>query len=310
MFYAPFKHLFGRFPCRLLGLCLFDAACVSQIRIHVPPASTRLASVRIPQRASGGQKRVVLADPSNVREQLRPDAYLLYGAEYTDIRTTWNDFIQQNSPKEQADLFVGALRAAIGRVKQPALRPLLSLLSLNRTLLSDERGLANFEPFLREGNQQVVQTLVEAFEGTIPPNVATDILHDVLPRGVLQTFAQTFRANDDVDRGLREIEAHFQLVALLLSHSPALLFLGPLVSLALDATPLQNVFLPTMPSDEMFRSPLGYSTFGRENLTYYMCPNGHAFPVGEYGQPRASSHCRTCNLPIGMGAQNLPLNQP
>ena len=35
-------------------------------------------------------KREGLADASNVIEQLRSDAYLLYGAEYTDIRTTWN----------------------------------------------------------------------------------------------------------------------------------------------------------------------------------------------------------------------------
>ena len=167
------------------------------------------------------------------------------------------------------------------------MRPLLCLLSLNRTLLSDERGLATFEQLLQEGNQQVVQPLVASFEGVAAPDVATAIVRDVLPRGALPTFAQTRHANDDVDRGLREVEAHFQLVVLLLSRSRHSPFLTPLVALALDATRMPNTYLPTMPSDEMFKVRSAIQRAGRENLTYYTCPNGHAFAVGECGQPRA-----------------------
>ena len=240
--------------------------------------------------------------------EIRVDAYLLYGAEYTDIRTTWNEFIWQNAPK--ADLFVDALRAAIGRVQQPAMRPLLCLLSLNRTLLSDERGLATFEQLLRECNQQVVQTLVASFEGVAQPDVAAAIVRDVLPRGALPTFAQTRRANDDMDRGLREVEAHFQLVVLLLSRTRLSPFLTPLVALALDATRMPNAYLPTMPSDEMFLVFWAIQSAGREKLTYYKCPNGHVFAVGESGSLRATTYCLECNQPIGMGMQYQRIKQP
>ena len=245
-----------------------------------------------------------------MKREVRADAYLLYGAEYTDIRTTWNDFIGRNAPKEQVEPFAGALKAAIGCVQQPALRPLLCLLSLNRTLLSHESGLATFEQILREGNQQVVQLLVASFEGVAQSNVATAIVRDVLPRGVLPTFAQTRRANDDVDRGLREVEAHFQLVVLQLSRTRPSPFLTPLVNLALDATRMPKAYLPTMPSDEMFEVRSAIQSAGRETLTYYTCPNGHAFAVGECGKPRATTYCRTCNQPIGMGVQNQRIKQP
>ena len=245
-----------------------------------------------------------------MRREVRADAYLMYGADYTAICTTWNEYIGRNAPKEQADLFAGALRAAIERVQQPTLRPLLCLLSLNRTLLSDERGLTTFEQLRREGNQQVVQTLVASFKGVAEPNVSNAIVNDVLPRGALPTFAQTRRAVDDMDRGLREVETHFQLVVLLVSRTRPSPFLTPLVNLALDATRMPKAYLPTMPSDEMFEVRSAIQSAGRENLTYYTCSNGHAFAVGECGQPRATTHCRTCNQPIGMGVQNQLLNQP
>lgn len=135
----------------------------------------------------------------NVREQLRPDAFLLYGAEYAALRTTWSDLLYRagdatrsgsGSNDAQVALFASALKDAIGRVAQPELRPLLALLSLGRTLLADDRGVATFEQLVTSGDQQIVQSLAAAFEGISPLNLITPTLQKLLPRGSLPTFAQ------------------------------------------------------------------------------------------------------------------------
>lgn len=133
----------------------------------------------------------------NVREQLRPDAFLLYGAEYTALRTTWSDLLYRASDASrpaseggQVALFASVLKDAIGRVAEPELRPLLALLSLGRTLLADDRGVSSFEQLLTAGDQQIVHSLASAFEGVSPPNQITPTLEILLPRGSLPTFAQ------------------------------------------------------------------------------------------------------------------------
>ena len=152
-------------------------------------------------RVDSSRQAAARSQTPNVREQLRPDAFLLYGAEYSALRTTWSDLLYRvgdatatrpasGLDAAQVALFASALKDSIGRVAQPELRPLLALLSLGRTLLADERGVATFEQLVTAGDQQVVQSLAAAFEGISPLNLITPTLEKLLPRGSLPTFAQ------------------------------------------------------------------------------------------------------------------------
>lgn len=116
---------------------------------------------------------------------------------------------------------------------------------------------------------------------------------------------------DDIDMGLRELEAHFQLVAVLLmnsNRSPP--FLAPLLQLALEPQRVAEAFLPTMPSDDLYelrqiittRDP-GDHLRVTSRMTFYTCANGHPFSVGSCGSPQVVSKCQ-CGAIIGMGVSN------
>jgi hypothetical protein len=253
-------------------------------------------------------RAAALGAATNTQEHSQPDSFLLYGSEYSEIRTTWSDLLFRSGEQLQQQvqsavtLFAAALQAAVGRIAQPALRPLIALLALQRALRADDTGLRRFEELLRNSNQEILQPLMQSFDTLTTPAVATAALQSLLPRGALPTSAQTaLQPADDLDVGLRELEAHFQLAAVLLTRcnrTPP--FLQPLLQLAMSPAQMRNAFLPTMPSDEMFDVRNAIQQRG-ENLHYYTCPNGHTFAVGECGNPQEASYCRTCRAPIGMG---------
>jgi trimeric autotransporter adhesin len=81
---------------------------------------------------------------------------------------------------------------------------------------------------------------------------------------------------------------------------------GPLqlfTELLLRPEALAGCFLPGMPADsgmEMVRTALAGS------VTYYTCPNGHRYGIGNCGQPMQVSTCPECRAQIG-GSNHVPL---
>jgi hypothetical protein len=59
----------------------------------------------------------------------------------------------------------------------------------------------------------------------------------------------------------------------------------------------QNYYLPTMPQDETLEAKAAVM----DATKWYQCANGHAYAIGNCGQPKETSKCATCGAPVGGG---------
>ncbi|XP_077330445.1 E3 ubiquitin-protein ligase RNF213-like isoform X2 [Lithobates pipiens] len=83
------------------------------------------------------------------------------------------------------------------------------------------------------------------------------------------------------------------LASILLSGNNNLLL--PLKNLSFSSARMQNSFLPTMPED-MFTNARSAM---REQVHWYICPNGHYCAIGECGQPMQIGQCPDCGVNVG-----------
>ncbi len=65
--------------------------------------------------------------------------------------------------------------------------------------------------------------------------------------------------------------------------------------LARNPSNAQNLFLPTMPQDETLEAKAAV----RDATSWYMCTNGHAYAIGDCGQPAFEGKCPSCSAPVG-----------
>ncbi|MFO0003818.1 MAG: hypothetical protein ACK559_22085, partial [bacterium] len=56
----------------------------------------------------------------------------------------------------------------------------------------------------------------------------------------------------------------------------------------------QNLYLPTMPQDETLEAKAAVDA-----RVWYQCSTGHAYAIGECGQPMETSKCITCGALVG-----------
>jgi hypothetical protein len=99
-------------------------------------------------------------------------------------------------------------------------------------------------------------------------------------------------------RSLAEAVVHFNIVMDSLKDNR---ILQPLIALITDSGTMANAFLPTMPQDDLADVKevlLRVQTTG-ENPTFYQCPNGHPYVIGNCGRPAVHDTCRQCGEPIG-----------
>ncbi|KAL3881513.1 hypothetical protein ACJMK2_027945, partial [Sinanodonta woodiana] len=86
----------------------------------------------------------------------------------------------------------------------------------------------------------------------------------------------------------------------------------PLVRLATQPQTMKDAFMPTMPQDDVEEIKKVILTHkGNDNPTFYLCPNGHPYVIGECGRPYSVSKCPNCGLEIGGNSHVLlPGNTP
>ncbi|CAH2291483.1 E3 ubiquitin- ligase RNF213 [Pelobates cultripes] len=150
------------------------------------------------------------------------------------------------------------------------------------------------------------------------PNQHTVLLHDSVKNHIqdvsfLQepTTRQFVHSLLDNSRPLLKVAPHMQgahcAVIGLATHLAAVLLsvqnnlIGPLRNLAFFPNKMQNSYLPTMPEDLFFQ----FKGAVKEQLTWYVCRNGHYSAVGECGQPMQLGKCVDCNEVVG-GQNHAP----
>ncbi|XP_041347097.1 E3 ubiquitin-protein ligase RNF213-like [Gigantopelta aegis] len=71
-------------------------------------------------------------------------------------------------------------------------------------------------------------------------------------------------------------------------------FLHPLITMATNPALLTNTLLPTMPQDDLLQIKQAL-----QGAVIYRCPNGHAYAIGDCGQPATKGMCNVCHSEIG-----------
>ncbi|XP_046558708.1 E3 ubiquitin-protein ligase rnf213-beta-like [Haliotis rubra] len=74
-------------------------------------------------------------------------------------------------------------------------------------------------------------------------------------------------------------------------------FIKPLTDLILAPHKMMNMFLPTMPQDDI--DAIRQSLTREGTIVFYQCQNGHPYAIGECGRPYTEATCNICKTKIG-----------
>ncbi|XP_046558706.1 E3 ubiquitin-protein ligase RNF213-like [Haliotis rubra] len=74
-------------------------------------------------------------------------------------------------------------------------------------------------------------------------------------------------------------------------------FIKPLTDLILAPHKMRNMFLPTMPQDDI--DAIRQSLTREGTIVFYQCQNGHPYAIGECGRPYTEATCNICKTKIG-----------
>ncbi|KAH3807136.1 E3 ubiquitin-protein ligase RNF213-like [Dreissena polymorpha] len=102
---------------------------------------------------------------------------------------------------------------------------------------------------------------------------------------------------DMMTQGLQCLLAHFYFVVSNLQVASTLL--DPLIVLTNGNPIIQDMFLPTMPQDDLPDIKNIVCTGRDEQAVLYKCPNGHPYLIGDCGRPYVSGSCPACREKIG-----------
>ncbi|KAH3727158.1 hypothetical protein DPMN_053084, partial [Dreissena polymorpha] len=121
-------------------------------------------------------------------------------------------------------------------------------------------------------------------------------------------FLKIKPASDLMHQGLQCLLTHFYITMSTLQDGYTLV--DPLVQLMTGYPSIQNMYLPTMPQDDIEEiNAAVLASRGDENPFFYRCPNGHPYMIGDCGRPNSTSQCPECGEQIGgIGHKPLPGN--
>ncbi|XP_053396010.1 E3 ubiquitin-protein ligase rnf213-alpha-like [Mercenaria mercenaria] len=122
------------------------------------------------------------------------------------------------------------------------------------------------------------------------------IMNQLVPRHLVTTEGEDLRL-----QGIQCLIVHFLSVMTYLKGDRTLLH--PLQTLMSNPQICGNMFLPTMPQDDLedIKEALlaARQNNGGENPVFYRCPNGHPYVIGNCGRPATVGNCRDCGAAIG-----------
>ena len=220
---------------------------------------------------------------------VRFDNYLVHGMHYADVRALWQTFFVQASTDMHA--FSQSMSGALDSQSDPRMQSLVTFLALHKASLQH----ANSADLVRGKRAQLMELLAGILSSGGAENTG-QLVSWFLDAAIGQ---RTLTAADQTDVALQELVLHYRLVTrMLMSHSSGGNLLLPFCLLAHDPARLgMGVYLPTMPSDDLFQVVGSQG----ERLHYYYCTNGHPYAVGNCGNPEETAKCPTCAVPIGKG---------
>ncbi|PFX29705.1 E3 ubiquitin-protein ligase RNF213 [Stylophora pistillata] len=280
---------------------LFDGArrmCYKSL-IHIP----RLYLLKQLARRFGVESINILCDkkesewilPQEIRDKQQedtvPDRFIIYGEEYKKIREAMAKTVLSGTHKE--------LNGALQSIVLPlVVRDIMMLLSEYREVTtcygftSTQRQLSTkahqcFGKFLADGAQ--LSARAQQFAVQLLNNTQGDAGFP----GVRVAPGRSAR-----DQTLAEIVIHTTVV---LQCTNQLTVCEPLRLLMDNPVALMDSYLPTMPDDNLQEAMAGINETG----SWYQCPRGHPYYVGNCGQPMEMRTCPECKVNIGGSGHQL-----
>ncbi|KAK2555497.1 E3 ubiquitin-protein ligase rnf213-alpha [Acropora cervicornis] len=234
---------------------------------------------------------VPLESRTQQEEDLVPDRFIIYGENYKKIREAVAKTVLSGSHRElTATLEADAL--------PPVVREVMLLLAEYREVTTCYR-FTNAERRLSTRGHKVLE---EFFQGGAnltdrARSLAVHLLNNTLgPPMMPSTRASPGRSA--MEQNLAELVIHTVTVLQCINHVTVC---EPLRLMMENPAALRNTFFPTMPEDNLEEAMAGM----RETGSWYQCPKGHPYYIGDCGRPVEVKVCPECKVKIGGTGYNL-----
>ncbi|KAK3715936.1 hypothetical protein QZH41_016501 [Actinostola sp. cb2023] len=220
-----------------------------------------------------------------------PDRFIVYGDVYMHTR----DALAQGLLSGNVDDLMSMTQGHAAGVS----RDVMCLLSIYREITCGYR-----QPKQKLTEQKELRVFLAQPDNlsTQAQQLAAKLLDNSHGEGFSALSAQP--AQPEATINLAEVVVHTMIV---LQCSGDNEVMSTLKSLMDKPATMKDSFLPTMPEDEFEKVRTGLI----EPVTWYECPEGHRYSIGDCGRANQESQCPECKSGIGgTGYQLLPGNKP
>ena len=156
-------------------------------------------------------------------------------------------------------------------------------------------------------NLIVYRYLLDSLGREVAPQ-GLQVLIEAVQNRSLHVLGNIVNRNDRVspyNHRSQSLEQHFLfLLQIVFSTQQNVSILDPLKNIALSRTNEANLYFPTFP-DSVQRNMGIINDVVQDFTTWYACPNGHQYLIGDCGKPNAAGVCPDCGAAIGGGQRGF-----
>ncbi|XP_067056125.1 E3 ubiquitin-protein ligase rnf213-alpha-like isoform X2 [Acropora muricata] len=228
---------------------------------------------------------VPLESRAQQQEDLVPDRFIIYGEHYKEIREAVAKTVRSGSHRE----LIATLESV---ALPPVVRDVILLLAEYREVTMCYRFTTAERRLSARGHEVLEEFLQdEKHLSDKARPLAVHLLNNTLGLpGMPSTRAAPGRSA--MEQNLAELVIHTVTVLQCINHVTVC---EPLRLMMENPAALKNSFLPTMPEDNLLEAMAGM----KERGSWYQCPNGHPYYIGDCGRPVEVKVCPECKVNIG-----------
>ncbi|XP_078381354.1 E3 ubiquitin-protein ligase rnf213-alpha-like isoform X3 [Oculina patagonica] len=225
------------------------------------------------------------------QEDLVPDWFVIYGEDYKTIREAMAKTVLSATQKELNE-------ALHSTALPPVVRDVMMLLSEYREVTTCY-GFTSTQRQLSAKAQQCFQEFLNGdahLSDRVKP-FAIQLLNNTQGAAGFPGV-RVAPGRSALEQNLAEIVIHTTAVLQCINQMTVC---EPLRLLMDNPAALMNAFFPTMPDDNLQEAMAGM----RESGSWYQCPKGHPYYIGDCGRPVEVKICPECKVNIGGAGYNL-----
>ncbi|KAJ7339580.1 hypothetical protein OS493_005983 [Desmophyllum pertusum] len=226
------------------------------------------------------------------QEDLVPDRFVVYGEDYKNFRESMAKTVLSGTGRELT-------KALQGTVLPPVVRDVMILLSEYREVTTCY-GFTSTQRQLSAKAHQCFQEFLndDAHLSSRAQPFALQLLNNTQGAAGL-IGVRVAPGRPALEQNLAEIVIHTTAVLQCINQMTVC---EPLRLLMDSPATLMNAFFPTMPDDNLQEAMAGMQ---EKTGSWYQCPKGHPYYIGDCGRPVEVKVCPECKVNIGGAGYNL-----